>query len=155
MPLQTTFRADASRAYQQLRDAHAGLWSRLDYVSWALPDSVVGATKTALNLALVNIGKLAPTGSMTVAVESGSRTPAQWQSMADATLDLLTTASTNVGQALPSFSRLADEVLVPTINQARAEVSEVVGKGAELVPWVAAALIALVLGYVIFSFRRV
>lgn len=155
MPLQTTFRADASRAYQQLRDAHAGLWSRLEYVGWLLPDSVVGATETLLNTVLATIGKLAPTGSMTVAVEAGTRTPAQWQSLADTAAESLAAASRNVGEALPSFSRLADEVLVPTINQARAEVSEVVGKGAELVPWIAAALIALVMGYVIFSFRRV
>lgn len=151
----STFRAEASNIYLALRQQHADCWTKLESVSWRLDNAVVGASQTLLNTVLAVLGKLGPTGSMTLAVDQGTRTPAQWQSLADTARESLNACAKNIGEALPTWQRLTDEVLMPTVTEVRAEVTKVASSAADLVPWIAAALIALVMGYVIFSFRRV
>lgn len=152
----TTFRAQATTIYYQLRDAHVravgaveGAWTRL-----TVPDSSLGGFRTELQSVVQSMNLLGPNGSLTNAVLDGSRPIAAWQQVADTTAETLRHIMATLGEALPTIGRLWTEVVKPTAEQVGQAAKKAADLTADLLPWVAVAAVALVLGYVVFSLRR-
>lgn len=152
----TTFRAQATTIYYQLRDAHIraaaavdSMWSRA-----TIPESARTGFNSELASVVQAMGILGPNGSLTNAVLEGSRPISAWQQVADTTRDTIVHILTTLGETVPSIGRLWVEVVKPTVEQAGQAVKNAAELGVDLLPWVAVAVVALVVGYVVFSLRR-
>ena len=125
----------------------------LSFVS-GVDESVLNAWRGGLNTAGQVIAKLADDGSVTLAVLRYERTYDQWLSQAKLARDQISAVLNEMGSNL-RWGRLWDEVAVPTGQTIKAGAESAGSTAARLTPWVAAAIIALVVGYAIFTVRRV
>jgi hypothetical protein len=150
----STFASQSRGVWQSLQQAAMDAASSLERWNFVLFDSVVSGIRSELGVANGIIAKLAPTGEYTLRVQSGDWTPAKWQERADAAAATIADAMAEMHLSAPSFERITNEVIAPTVAEVKADVTKVASVGVDLVPWVAAAIIAGVLGYIVFTFRR-
>ena len=151
----STFQSQSRGVWQSLQSASMDASASLARWRILLFGSVVAAIETELTGANVIIGKLAPDGLYTLKVQSGDWSVAQWQEQADNASAAIADALTQTHASAPTFDRITSEIIAPTVAEVTADVKKAAEVGTELVPWIAAALIAGVLGYIIFTFRRV
>lgn len=152
--LPATFQFEAPKVVASLRAQVAAYLTTAENNSWRLPDSVVGAARTAAGVFMATADKLASGGALWQRVVSGEKTAAWWQGLADQLASDIRAANGYIGAALPTLQRLTDEVLSPTLQEFGAEVKGLAESGLDALPWVAAAAIALAVVYLVATFKR-
>lgn len=152
-----TFQAEAVKVWLQLQTLLAELNAKVQspWTRARIANSVLSGLDTYVKTAGPrSIETLSPSGATTMRVIRGEKTPAWWEAAAQTVRDSLTYVAQQVGAALPTWERIYSEVVAPTASTIATGAKELTTGVADLVPWVAAALIAGVLGYLVFTFRR-
>lgn len=137
----------------ELRAAHLKATVLLAVGAWLLDDGVAGGARTSLSAAGARLASLSVDGVAGRRVLSGEKSIDWWRPQALEVRAAISSTMDAVGGSMPSPSRLWDEVVTPTAAGVVAGVKSSASSFAELVPWISAAAIALVLGYLVFSFR--
>lgn len=129
--------------------------ARIESVGWYTDNAVYDAWVNAMNQAGKVLGKLAPEGSLTNRLWDGTLTFEAWKEQAITVTDTIRYVLKETGSAPYTFGRLWDEVVVPTVKETGELAQKVTGQFFDIIPWVAAALIALVIGYLAFVVVKV
>ena len=118
------------------------------------PDSsVVAAVHGNLVSDRGRLARLAPQGEVTLGVLSGDYSPDTWRTEAQLVRDDIDYASQQLKLAAPSWDRVWSEVVYPSTLELVAGAKAAAQATQSSIPWVAAAVIALVLGYVVLVFH--
>lgn len=106
--------------------------------------------RNALAVASALISKLHPDGPITRRVLLGEKTPQWWGEQADAAKESIVYVRGILQVSVFSWSRAWSEVVVPSAVTTKELAAGAVETSASLVPWLSAAAVALVVGYVLF-----
>lgn len=150
-----TFQASAVRVWLELSERLTELtaMTKNPLRRLVIPDSALSGIDTFTKTAPASLAALSPSGGITMRVIRGERSSSWWMEQAATLQSSISDAARYFGQAFPSWERISSEIIQPTAQTVQTGLTEVAKTGADLVPWVAAALIAAVVGYLVFTFR--
>lgn len=136
-----------------LRVAHLKATALLELKAFVLDAGAAGGARTSLRAAGTRMASLSPDGAAGQRVLTGERPLTWWRPQAQEVWSAIAWTMQQVDGAMPTPSRFWDEVVTPSASTLAAGVKSSASTLAELVPWVAAAAIALAVAYLVFSFR--
>lgn len=139
--------------YDELVSEHARAVTSFGRWSWLIPQSAESGLQTLLTRAETEIATLAPEGSATVKLLSGEWSWEKWRERAMQARKDIAWVLAELPVAAYTPSRLWDEVIAPTAATVASKAEAAVQGAATLTPWLAAAAVALAVGYLVFSFR--
>lgn len=137
------------KMYDELTSELGRAQSRVESVSWHTTLSVESSWRGSLRMAGAVVATLAPEGSFSMGLYSGRYSWEAWKLRASEVRSLVSTVLDGTNSSPYTAGRFWDEVVRPTSQTVGAAVPTA-QQVTDLVPWVAAALIAAVLGYIVF-----
>ncbi len=157
-------KAAATEVHRELVDAYLRAQTQFDRLttsrlysgfSWGttyVDQGTYDGIESELENAGVYLDKLAPAGSITARLLSGEMTWERWLSEAKGCRFSIDSALKDVGAEQNVWGRFWDEVVDQSVTDIKKKVLE---PTFDLVPWIAAAAVALSVAYVVFAFRGV